>query len=282
MSTKHQGDHGGGGGGDEVTGRTLHFDPQHLKTGERHRIDLALPGAAGAGPEEAGSWLTVERLSADELACLSVEALGALRPREPSSVIRNGEDIPAHRYYRSFGVTPIYDVKTIDPKWTTYMYGNLEEATAAAAAAAAGQRLDDRLPQELQSITDVIRERCVDDGGSGPPYNQVVVNWFPTGAHYLPQHIDGGNGLSYGRIATLSLGAPRTLRFDVRRSAAHSGPRAAAYHQLTIAMRHGTLVTMHGRGSHELYRHGVPRDPAVTEERISLSFRAVLPTYYHI
>jgi alkylated DNA repair dioxygenase AlkB len=42
-----------------------------------------------------------------------------------------------------------------------------------------------------------------------------------------------------------------------------------------VPLEHGSLVVMRGRCQAE-YRHGIPKDAAVTAERVSLTFRRIL------
>jgi alkylated DNA repair dioxygenase AlkB len=63
-------------------------------------------------------------------------------------------------------------------------------------------------------------------------------------------------------VATLSLGATRRFVLKPRKG---DGGRA-------LELTHGSLLVMGGR-CQALYRHGIPRQPAATGERLSLTFR---------
>jgi alkylated DNA repair dioxygenase AlkB len=97
------------------------------------------------------------------------------------------------------------------------------------------------------------------------PFNHVLVNRYRDGMDSMGFHADdevelGENPL----VATVSLGATR--RFVLRpRRGRDLGPLA---HDL----EHGSLLIMGGTCQRQ-YHHGIPRQPAVQEERMSLTFR---------
>ena len=68
-------------------------------------------------------------------------------------------------------------------------------------------------------------------------------------------------------VATLSLGATRRLTLVPRRP--RDGERRA------LELPAGSLLVMRGACQRH-FRHGIPREPRVTEERVSLTFRLIV------
>jgi alkylated DNA repair dioxygenase AlkB len=121
-----------------------------------------------------------------------------------------------------------------------------------------GQTLEPRAPTPaLEEASAAVQE------AAGIPFNHVLVNRYRDGRDSMGLHADAEAEL--GRdptVATLSLGATR--RFDLR-------PRGSGARR-TFALEHGHLLVMGGR-CQSLYRHGIPRQPAVSDERVSLTYR---------
>jgi alkylated DNA repair dioxygenase AlkB len=97
------------------------------------------------------------------------------------------------------------------------------------------------------------------------PFNHVLVNRYRDGLDSMGFHADdeaelGENPL----VATVSLGATR--RFVLRPR------RGRDLEPLTYDLTHGSLLIMGGTCQRQ-YHHGIPRQPAVREERVSLTFR---------
>jgi len=70
-------------------------------------------------------------------------------------------------------------------------------------------------------------------------------------------------------VASLSLGATRRFQLRPTKRAKEAAP-------VELPLGHGTLLLMCGP-TQRLYRHGVPKEPRVTEPRINLTFRRVVP-----
>ncbi len=102
----------------------------------------------------------------------------------------------------------------------------------------------------------------------GAPFNHVLLNRYRDGADSMGLHADDEPELGADPVvAILSLGVER--RFVVRpRRRNRDAPRA-------FALGHGSLLVMGGTCQRH-YVHGVPREPRVTGERISLTFRRLL------
>ena len=94
---------------------------------------------------------------------------------------------------------------------------------------------------------------------TGVPVNHVLLNRYANGSDYMGWHRDDEAEVS-GGVHVLSLGAQRRLRW--RRE-----DRGAS---LPIDLPHGSLLSMDGRLPHTLVR-----SKALTELRVSLSFRAI-------
>jgi alkylated DNA repair dioxygenase AlkB len=124
-----------------------------------------------------------------------------------------------------------------------------------------GQTLEPRAPT---ATTAMLTARVSDH--AGVPFNHVLVNRYRDGADSIGLHADDEPELGPDPVvATLSLGATR--RFVVkprRRGASHA-----------IDVGHGGLLMMGGTCQRH-YVHGVPRQPGVKDERISLTFRYLL------
>ena len=97
-------------------------------------------------------------------------------------------------------------------------------------------------------------------------FNHTMLNRYRNGRDGVAMHADAE--LELGRnptIAALSLGASR--RFVLRAK----GKRRYKSYRLA----HGSLLVMGGTIQHR-WRHGIPKQPTVDEERINLTFRHLL------
>jgi len=97
------------------------------------------------------------------------------------------------------------------------------------------------------------------------PFNHVLVNRYRDGLDSMGFHADDEAELGeHPLVATVSLGATR--RFVLR-------PRRGQDREpLAYPLEHGSLLIMGGTCQRQ-YHHGIPRQPAVQEERVSLTFR---------
>jgi alkylated DNA repair dioxygenase AlkB len=121
-----------------------------------------------------------------------------------------------------------------------------------------GQTLEPRAATPaLASTLDAVR------AGVGVPFNHVLVNRYRDGRDSMGLHADAEPELGADPIvATVSLGASRRFVLRPRKDgASHS-----------YDLEHGGLLVMGGR-CQSVYRHGIPRQPAVQAERVSLTFR---------
>lgn len=103
---------------------------------------------------------------------------------------------------------------------------------------------------------------------AGAPFNHVLANRYRSGADRMGFHADDEPELgSDPVVAIVSLGTARRLVLKPRRQSLGGG-RA-------FDLGHGSLLVMAGACQRH-YVHGVPRQPAVNGERISLTFRWLL------
>ncbi len=100
------------------------------------------------------------------------------------------------------------------------------------------------------------------------PFNHVLLNRYRDGMDSMGLHADDEAELGPDPVvAIVSLGVERRLVVRPRRK-----NRDAAR---AFALGHGSLLVMGGTCQRH-YVHGVPREPRVTGERISLTFRRLL------
>ena len=122
-----------------------------------------------------------------------------------------------------------------------------------------GQTLEPRaFTPALAGVLGAVRARV------GVPFDHVLVNRYRDGHDSMGLHADAEPELGTDPVvATLSLGASR--RFVLR-------PRRPSDRAAALDLVHGGLVVMGGQ-CQARYRHGIPRQPAVQDERVSLTFR---------
>ncbi len=102
---------------------------------------------------------------------------------------------------------------------------------------------------------------------AGVPFNHVLVNRYRDGDDSMGFHADDEPELGEDPVvATVSLGTTR--RFVLK-------PRRRRGARCTFDLGHGSLLVMGGTCQRHYY-HGVPRQPGLLGERISLTFRQIL------
>ncbi len=100
------------------------------------------------------------------------------------------------------------------------------------------------------------------------PFNHVLVNRYRSGDDSMGLHADDESELGPDpTVAIVSLGATRRLVIKPRRK------QDRARHDLELG--HGALLVMGGTCQRH-YIHGVPRQPWLRAERLSLTFRRLL------
>ena len=126
-----------------------------------------------------------------------------------------------------------------------------------------GQTLE---PRAATPATGALMTRVIEQ--TRVPFNHVLLNRYRDGADSIGLHADDEPEL--GRdpvVATLSFGTTRRFVLKPRRA------RVGASQSLDV--EHGSLLVMGGTCQRH-YVHGVPRQPGVAGERISLTFRRLL------
>jgi alkylated DNA repair dioxygenase AlkB len=99
------------------------------------------------------------------------------------------------------------------------------------------------------------------------PFNHVLLNRYRDGKDSMGLHSDDEPELgAEPAVAAVSLGVTRRFVLVSRR-----GRRD----RFVVPLEHGSLVVMRGKCQAE-YRHGIPKDPGATGERVSLTFRRIL------
>jgi alkylated DNA repair dioxygenase AlkB len=102
----------------------------------------------------------------------------------------------------------------------------------------------------------------------GVPFNSVLCNLYRDGRDAMGMHSDSEPELGERPvIASLSLGAMRRFQLRHRKGKGRAGA--------DLPLEDGSLLVMRG-SLQQHYRHGVPREPRVSEPRINLTFRRIL------
>jgi alkylated DNA repair dioxygenase AlkB len=121
---------------------------------------------------------------------------------------------------------------------------------------------------EPRPFTDTVRaltERV--NSFAGMHFNHVLLNRYRDGRDNMGLHADDEPELGPDPVvATLSLGATRRMTLVPRRP--HDGERRS------LDLPSGSLLVMRG-GCQRRFRHGIPREPRVTEERVSVTLRRI-------
>jgi alkylated DNA repair dioxygenase AlkB len=103
---------------------------------------------------------------------------------------------------------------------------------------------------------------------AGAPFNHVLANRYRSGDDRMGLHADDEPELGEDPVvAIVSLGVSRRLAIRPRRKDARQ--------RHDLELRHGSLLIMGGTCQRH-YVHGVPRQPGLASERISLTFRRLL------
>jgi alkylated DNA repair dioxygenase AlkB len=101
----------------------------------------------------------------------------------------------------------------------------------------------------------------------GIPFNHVLANRYRDGMDSMGMHSDDEPELGEDPVVcSVSLGATR--RFVL-------APRRGRAERVELVLTSGSLLVMGGT-CQRYYRHGIPKDPRASGERISLTLRHVL------
>jgi alkylated DNA repair dioxygenase AlkB len=115
-------------------------------------------------------------------------------------------------------------------------------------------------------LSEAIRRQV--GAAAGRPFNSLLLNLYRDGRDAMGWHADDEPELDPGApIASLSLGATRTLRFRPRLRGA--APTVA------VELSHGDLLLMDPPTQHH-WQHSLPRRLKVAAPRLNLTFRVVV------
>ena len=122
-----------------------------------------------------------------------------------------------------------------------------------------------RTPMPWTPLLHSVRTQC--EAQTHHSFNGVLINYYRDGNDHLGWHSDDEliNGPE-PLIASISLGAER--RFDMR----HRETREV----VSASLGHGSLLVMSGL-SQRCWDHRIPKMPRLTDARINLTFRRLLP-----
>jgi alkylated DNA repair dioxygenase AlkB len=108
----------------------------------------------------------------------------------------------------------------------------------------------------------------------GMPFNSLLLNRYRDGRDRMGWHADDEPELAEGHpIASLSLGASRTLRFRPRPGRL---PASATPGPLAVELGDGDLLVMHAP-TQSCWHHSLPARQGVMAERFNLTFRRIAP-----
>ena len=103
------------------------------------------------------------------------------------------------------------------------------------------------------------------NGSLNTRFNAILVNKYKDGNDHLGAHSDEDSALSNGTVAGISYGpATRTFRITDKKTG-----------NVVLDYKHKpkTLIVMDGQFQKE-FKHAIPKETTITQERISLTFRA--------
>lgn len=121
-------------------------------------------------------------------------------------------------------------------------------------------------PPALRALRTRVEHAC------GARFNSVLANLYRDGNDAMGWHSDDEPELGTAPvIASLSLGAERTLRFRRKRA---RGAAATPGDTLALRLPHGSLLRMSG-DAQQLYQHALPRTRMRIDARINLTFRRI-------
>lgn len=126
-----------------------------------------------------------------------------------------------------------------------------------------GQTLEPRaFTDTVRALTDRVNEFA------GTRFNHVLLNRYRDGRDNMGMHADAEPELGLDPIvATLSLGATRRMTLVPRHP--RDGERRS------VELTSGSLLVMRG-ACQRRFRHGIPREAHVADERVSLTFRLIV------
>jgi alkylated DNA repair dioxygenase AlkB len=207
--------------------------------------------------ESGTAYISIDHLPEALLAQIDFDGIYALHPEEKHKIIMYENEVPVHRYSKSYLNTPCELSHTVT---RSYMYSglNTDENT-------------DPLPDLLTPIYDHMKR--ID-----PKYNQVICNWYDNDQDYIAPHSDCQRQMiSAARVALVSLyepifsGESGDNNYRILELTPKAGTRSLV-DKFVIRLNHGSIVTMCGATQDE-FVHGIPIHPTPCGRRISVSFR---------
>jgi len=180
------------------------------------------------------SWIDKVQLPV-ELANVNFEELWNLHPEKYNQVVMAGRVVNTPRWQQSYNMPYFFS-------------GMAHEALP--------------VPDSIRPYWD-----WVNSAGYGE-FNQILINWYANGHHYIGTHTDDESQLIYeSPIISLSLGAERIFRLREKKS-------KQVVHD--IPMPHGSVVVMGGMMQNQ-FTHEVPKINGTKGDdvgrRINITFR---------
>jgi len=126
-----------------------------------------------------------------------------------------------------------------------------------------GQTLE---PRPFTPAARELRERVCQL--TGQAFNHVLFNRYRDGNDSMGMHSDDEPEL--GEAPTVA-----SVSFGMRRRFVIVSKRRGDHFRRELELGHGALLVMGGRFQHA-YRHGVPKQPRILEQRVSATFRRLL------
>jgi len=115
------------------------------------------------------------------------------------------------------------------------------------------QKLTPQLTQLLKSVNLLL----------DADFNGILVNKYANGKDFIGQHCDDEKDLASIGVVTISYGAERIFRIT---------SKLTGKLVKDINIKHGTIYHMSGDFQKE-FKHGIPKQSKITQERISFTFR---------
>jgi alkylated DNA repair dioxygenase AlkB len=98
---------------------------------------------------------------------------------------------------------------------------------------------------------------------SGCEYNQILINWYKDGNHYIGAHSDSTAQLvPNSSIYSFSFGAKRDFIIESKDKK----------YKERVVVEHNSLLIMEGE-MQKWYKHSVPKQPKIKDKRINITFR---------
>ncbi|KAG8776519.1 hypothetical protein FRC12_000863 [Ceratobasidium sp. 428] len=123
-----------------------------------------------------------------------------------------------------------------------------------------------KYPPTLRKIQDMVESEL------GVTFNHVMLNRYEDGSVYIGKHSDTKENKV---IASVSLGAVRTFIMTPKATAKNKASASAKAAVKRWDMANGSLFVMQGN-TQENWKHEIPKQPSITQGRISLTFRQLI------